>query len=80
MNFDIIPKLKSVHHVFNDREVFVFFRTNDKISKGVTYNFTNYKNYPPDYPSVALIVVLAFFQVEPIDMDFLERSNEFVWV
>ncbi len=59
MNFDIMPKLKLVYHVFNDWEVFVFLRTNGEIPKGVTYSFINYKDYPLDYPSVVLIVVLA---------------------
>src|SRR6266699_3117784 len=77
-NFDIIPKLKPVHHIFNDREVFVLLRTNDEISKGVAYNFTNYKDYPSDYPSIALIVVLTLFQVEPVDIDPLEQLNELV--
>ncbi len=58
----------------------VFLWTNGKISKGIAYSFTNYKDYPPDYPSIVLIVVLAFLKVELVDIDLLERLNEFVWV
>ena len=77
-NLDIISKLKPVYYIFNDREVFVFFRTNGEISKSVAYSFTNYKDYPLDYPSIALIVVLTLLQVEPIDVDPLERLNKLV--
>ncbi len=59
-NLDIIPKLKPVHYVFNDREVFVFFWINDEISKGIAYNFINYEDYPLDYLSIALIIVSTF--------------------
>jgi len=79
-NLDIIPKLKLVYHVFNDREVFVFLRINGEIPKDVAYNLINYKDYPSDYPSIALIIVLAFLQVELIDVDPLERLDELVWI
>ncbi len=70
--------MKPIYHIFNDREVFVLLRTNGEIPKGVTYNLTNYKDYLPDYLSVALIVVLVLLQVEPIDIDLLERLSELV--
>ena len=60
-NFDIILKLKLIYYVLDDREVFVFLRTNDEIPKGITYSFINYKDYPPDYPSISLIIVPVFF-------------------
>ncbi len=59
-NFDIMSKLKPVHHIFNDREVFFFFRISGEISKGIAYSFINYKDYLPDYPSVVLIIVPTF--------------------
>ena len=61
-NFNIIPKLEPVYYIFNDREVFVFLWTSDKISKDIAYNFINYKDYLLDYPSVVLIVVPIFFR------------------
>ncbi len=78
MNLDIIPKLKPIHHVFNDRKVFILLWTNDKIPKDIAYNLTNYKDYPPDYLSIVLIVVSTFLQVEPVDIDPLERSDKLV--
>jgi len=72
--------LKPVHYIFDDREVFVLLWTSGEIPKGVAYSFTNYEDYPPDYPSVALIVVLALLQVELVDMDPLERLDELVWI
>ena len=59
-NLNIIPKLKPIHYIFDDREVFVFLQTNDKIPKDITYNFINYKDYLPDYPFIALIIILTF--------------------
>jgi len=78
MNLDIILKFKPVYYVFNDREVFVFLQTNGEISKDITYNFTNHKDYLPDYLFIALIIVLVFLEVEPVDMDLLKRFGEFV--
>ncbi len=79
-NLDIILKLKPIHYIFNDREVFVFFWINGEISKDITYSLINYKDYPPDYLSIVLIVIPIFLQVEPVDIDLLERPDEFVWV